>query len=428
MLESTFTTLKTSCKNLASVHLNFSDDMETGLDSSFDLPRSNRLSSENDDDDETRPSSPDFVVLKSFSLVGLENLTSLSLETLFGSATKLAEELASVLLACPKLESLALSISDQTVNLHAQNSYPDASINDIILLLETLVSLYRKKGGKPLPLRQLYLGKNVLFWDRILLADGTDSTWNADRLCELVNLQTLEKIEIWNDLPSEIEDALSFHSFGFNAFLQNSAPNLASMTVEDWSQEFWQFLRDVLEDPSAPPSFLSSLEGSNLGPVESSIICSLPAEKAEVWPKSLKIHNLDFECDEEIWGEGMVDGNTLFPLVLSELKGLEYLLLGLSEYDWYRITHSSAPRQIVLPRVRTFAAVATSPDNVDRFLKSVMVAFPGLEFLSTATAEYQVVWKHGERKVRLLRDKRGNRRDFEIIPGPELAVGCWAWD
>src|SRR5690606_5058234 len=141
--------------------LNFSDDMETGLDRRFDLPRENQIQAreENEEDVETRPSSPDFVVLKSFSFVGLQNLTSLSLETMFGSASNLACEIATVLLACPKLELLALSISDQTVDLHSRDSYPDSDITDIILFVERVVQHYKAGGGKPLPLRHLYFGK-----------------------------------------------------------------------------------------------------------------------------------------------------------------------------------------------------------------------------------------------------------------------------
>lgn len=237
-------TLGIHCKNLQSLKIIFPPSLEEnlGFDPFVDEELDERLTSLRSR----------FLNLNFASFRGLREL---EISEIYGDLNNARNSLVEVLLACPQLESLSLSISQSCCERQCRQG-----LFENHKFLSKLCQTYKERNGQPLNLKTLYLGCGIIphyhqeplpgpmpqdLNEALRLLQNSKAS-TALYITDLTNLETLQSLHIENE---SIWDYLILeHSdFAWETFTKASCPNLKRASIAEINKEVAGWLTDNIE-------------------------------------------------------------------------------------------------------------------------------------------------------------------------------------
>ncbi|KAK0716712.1 hypothetical protein B0T21DRAFT_375385 [Apiosordaria backusii] len=178
-----------------------------------------------------------------FDISPLENLTSLTLNSMYGDLAQWQRQIVQVLVKSPALEKLSLSISRLTLGRYDAWGLPDHA-----KFFDRLCVHYAERGGQPLHLKTLTMGQSIFPMSYQALTNFVDLSYLEEVYIDNNGslYDSSEVFELYRDDEWNAESAIVFH-----AFSPANCINLRRFGVSEFRMDVDKFLRGYAKYPSA---------------------------------------------------------------------------------------------------------------------------------------------------------------------------------
>ncbi|KAF9876584.1 hypothetical protein CkaCkLH20_05992 [Colletotrichum karsti] len=257
----------------------------------------------------TDPSLPTFLIAEYEKFSGLQ---ALHLTEIPGSIERFARAAANIMVASPELTELSLSIS-RFPWTYERWGFPHSRVG----FIRNLAEVYEKRGGKPLRIRSLKLGRPISF--------QRGHFDPPEYLSKFMKLDALEELQLYNWSPAvpgnEAERDGGHAPIAWDVISPRLTPNLRLLEFHEWEKDSAKWMNKLdpefaeqleircngteAEDDEEVKKAVPFIAGGPLGPRKVKKIF-LPSISSKLW--DLSKYRTNPEEEEEIACARMLSG------------------------------------------------------------------------------------------------------------------------